>query len=244
MKANYKLNIENPCRKKNWDEMEVFDKTRFCSLCSKSVFDFKNWSDEQIINFLNKSEDTICARLSHQQMNRIISIKEKSKINNWQSIAASILLIYSTNSYATESNFKVTDSGQQYNSEKQLNQFSKLHSIPSDSIKNKIAGTLIEEDSKKPIPNVLIEIKGTDLKTETDSLGHFTFIIPTDHSNDEIVLLVDAEYGFEGQTERTVYKNELPMTSLIIEKPNVLIGEIIYFQPKKWWQFWKRKYKS
>ncbi len=244
MKTNYKLNIENPCKKKNWAEMEVFDKSRFCSLCSKSVFDFKNWSDEQIINFLNKSEDTICARLSHQQMNRIISIKEKSKINNWQNIAASILLIYSTNSYAAENNVHVVDSIQQFNSEKQLNQFGELYSIPGDSIKNIISGTLIEEDSKKPIPNVVIEIKGTDLKTETDSLGHFTFIIPTDYSNEEIVLLVDTEYGFEGQTDRIIYKNELPVTNLLIEKPDVMIGEIIYFQPKKWWQFWKKKYKS
>lgn len=241
MKATYKLNIENPCKKKSWNEMNISDRSRFCSLCSKSVFDFMNWTDEEIINFLNKSDETICARLSYGQINRIISIKEKSKINNWQKIVASILLISSTNIYATNTNVEIIKNFQQYNSETYKKQIDRPNLIENDTIKNKISGTLIEEDSKNPIPNVIVEIKGTDIKTETDSLGHFHLLLPKDYSRKEIVIFVNAEYGFEGQTERTIYINELPISNLIIEKPGVLIGEVIYYKPKKWWQFWKKR---
>lgn len=203
-----------------------------------------NWTDEEIINFLNSSDENICGRLSSKQINRIISIKEKSKIIHWKKIVASIvILLSSTNIYATEKNIETIEQlQQQYNSvtsiDKKVNY---QNSFPKDSLKNIISGRLIEQDSKKPIPDTAIKIKDTNIKTETDSLGNFKIHIPKNYSKKEIVLVVIDGYGFEGQTERIVNKNELPITNLIIEKPEVLIGDVIYYKPKKWWQFWKKR---
>lgn len=243
MNKTYKLNIEKPCKKATWSEMKFSDKTKFCSLCSRKVFDFMNWTDEEIIDFLNSSDENICARLSYRQINRVISIKEKSKIIHWRKIVASIIILLSSTSiYAIEKNTETIERlNQQYNSVILNDKINYQKSFPKDSIKNTISGKLIEEISKNPIPNIIIEVKDTNIEVETDSLGNFEIIIPKSYSKKEIVLVVITGYGFEGKTERTIYKNELPITNLIIEKPEVLIGEVIYYKPKKWWQFWKKR---
>ncbi|WP_034705644.1 peptidase associated/transthyretin-like domain-containing protein [Chryseobacterium luteum] len=241
MKTTYKLDIESPCKKMDWDEMRIADQAKFCSLCTKNVFDFINWTDEDIINFLNKTDDKICARLSHGQMDRIISIKEKPKINNWNKFIMSALLITTTNIYATEKNNVNIRYDQLLRSKISYKNDIIDYSVSNDTIRNLISGTLIQKESKKPIPNVIIEVKDTDLKINTDSIGSFKFYLPENYTKSEIVLVVVANYGFEGQTQRTFYKNELPITNIIIEQPSMSIGEVIYYKPKKWWQFWKKR---
>ena len=219
------------------------EKEKHCSICEKNVYDFATWTDEEIINFLNTSDESICAKLNYSQLNRIVSLNQKSSIKHWHKIVASLLvLISSSNVYATNKNIELTNQYQSQNKSKEkIEKTLKHNSFPNDSIKNKISGIVIEEDSIKPIQNITIQIKGTEIKTKTDSLGHFSFIIPENFPSNEITLQLVAGYGFEGKTEKTVYKNELPITNLIIAKPNVLIGEITYYKPKKWWQFWKRR---
>lgn len=243
MKTNtYKLNIENPCKKSSWNEMTISDKSRFCALCDKKVFDFLNWTDKEIIDFLNKSDDNICARLSIRQINRIIKVEDKSKIYNWQKIAASILLVTSVNIFASNNQTEITEKNLQFEAKDSFkSNFYLLQSTSNDTIKNIIKGKLVDEDSQNPIPNITIEIKGTQIKSVTDSLGDFEIIVPDNFSNNEIVLLVADSYGFEGPTEKIIFRKELSINNLIIEKPSVLIGEIIYHKPKKWWQFWKRR---
>ncbi len=225
----------------NWNDMRIADQARFCSLCTKNVFDFINWKDKEIINFLDKKDDKICARLSYGQMNRIISIKEKSKINYWNKFVASALLMITTNIYATEKNNATIQYDQFFRSKTSDKNDITDYSVSNDTIRNLITGTLIQKESRKPIPNVIIEVKNTNLKIKTDSLGNFKIFIPENYTKPEIVLVVVADYGFEGQTQRTLYKNELPITNIIIEKPSISIGEVIYYKPKKWWQFWKKR---
>lgn len=243
MKTTYKLTIEKPCHKGDWNLMTNSDKGKYCSICTKNVYDFATWTDEEIINFLNTSDESICAKLNYSQLNRIVSLNQKSSIKHWHKIVASLLVfISSSNVYATKKNIELTNQYQSQNkSKEEIEKTLKHNTFPTDSIKNKISGIVIEEDSIKPIKNITIEIKGTQIKTKTDSLGHFSFIIPENYANNEITLMLIAEYGFEGKTEKTVSKNELPLTNLIIVKPYVLLGEVIYYKPKKWWQFWKRR---
>jgi hypothetical protein len=241
MKATYKVDIVNPCSKANWNEMAIDDHAGFCSLCTKNVSDLVNWTDEEIIKFLNKEDHKICARLSYEQMGRIISDYETPKINNWNEVVASALLMTSTNFHASEKNKSDIQYDQNYTSKTDFKKGLTHYSTANDTIKNLISGTLIQKESGKPIPNANIEIKDSDINVNTDLFGTFTILIPENYTKPEIVLMVAEDYGFEGQTQRTLYKNQLPITNIIIEKPSASIGEVIFYKPKKWWQFWKKK---
>ncbi|MFY1045704.1 TonB-dependent receptor plug domain-containing protein [Chryseobacterium sp. GP-SGM7] len=65
-----KITIKKPCHE-NWEAMTQHEKGRFCSVCSKTVRDFTNDSDDKIVEILSKSESkNICGNFYHSQLNR------------------------------------------------------------------------------------------------------------------------------------------------------------------------------
>lgn len=56
-----KLKINNPCFE-SWDEMESVSEGKFCSQCSKKVWDFTDKTDSQISKIIETNND-ICARI-------------------------------------------------------------------------------------------------------------------------------------------------------------------------------------
>ena len=217
-KTAYKLSIENPCHKKDWHTMKDVDKGKFCSVCSKNVMDFATWQDKEIIAYLNNTDASICGRLNHSQLNRIIAINKPSEIKYWHKLVASlVVLTTASNLDATNNIVNKPISQQQENSNSKKLPYRTV--AINDSIKNVIKGILIEESSNNPIANTEIVVKDTKLTTKTDALGNFEILIPQDYPHDNIVLLVIAGYGFEGQTEKTIAKADLPVTNLIIKKP-------------------------
>ncbi|MCD0480470.1 hypothetical protein LPB90_18680 [Chryseobacterium sp. LC2016-29] len=73
-----KLNIPNPCFE-NWNEMTSSDKGKFCQVCSKTVRDFTNSSDEELYEEI-KSNSNICGSFRNNQLNRNIALSVLGKI--------------------------------------------------------------------------------------------------------------------------------------------------------------------
>lgn len=218
--------------------MSDFERGKFCSICSKNVTDFTKMKDDEIINFLNKSNESICARLNQSQMNRFLSIEKTDKIKHWNKIAATIaLMTISTANYSntnedenfkTELNFNVLlDTKESIIAQTKSN----------DSILKIIKGKVVEDGWDYPIKTSVI-IKGTKIKTETDSLGNFEIVIPKNYKKSEITLIIKST-GLEDDTEITLQSSELPKYDLIITKNPMMIGEVIIIKRKRWWQFWK-----
>lgn len=71
-KDTMKITIEKPCHE-NWEEMTPQEKGKFCSVCSKTVRDFTNDSDDEILEVLSKpSSKNICGNFYESQLNRNI----------------------------------------------------------------------------------------------------------------------------------------------------------------------------
>ena len=64
-----KITIPKPCHE-NWETMTQEQKGRFCSVCSKTVRDFTDASDEEIVQTLSGSSENICGKFYASQMNR------------------------------------------------------------------------------------------------------------------------------------------------------------------------------
>lgn len=67
-----KLNIPKPCHE-NWDAMTPKEKGRFCKVCSKTVRDFTNSSDEELYQEI-KLNNNICSSFREDQLNRNIAL--------------------------------------------------------------------------------------------------------------------------------------------------------------------------
>lgn len=66
-----KVTIPKPCHE-NWSTMTPEEKGRFCQVCSKSVRDFTNASDQEIIDDLSQNPN-ICANFRVDQLDRNLS---------------------------------------------------------------------------------------------------------------------------------------------------------------------------
>ncbi|MBV7533472.1 hypothetical protein [Chitinophaga sp. sic0106] len=63
------LSIPSPCDQ-NWDEMVTAQDGRHCNNCRKTVIDFTQYSDEQIITFLKGHKGALCGHVHAGQLNR------------------------------------------------------------------------------------------------------------------------------------------------------------------------------
>jgi hypothetical protein len=232
-----KISIENPCRKIDWTKMSDFDKGKFCTICSKNVTDFSKMTDEQIIDILDRSEASVCARLNKSQMNRVLKTKTTHKINfinrfltTFTFITISALSYSNTVKYCTY-NFQQNRIDLYENDQK-----TEYNLYSNDSIRKIIKGKVIDEVFENP-KQVKVFVKGTLIRTKSDSLGNFQITIPKHYKKAEVTLLVKAD-GFEDDTEVTIKVSELPKFDIIIKKNAMAIGQIIKNR-KRWWQFWR-----
>lgn len=73
-----KIQIPTPCHE-NWDEMIPNEKGNFCKVCNKTVIDFTNMSEQELIAYFeNKKPGATCGRLRADQLT-----KEEVIPTNW-----------------------------------------------------------------------------------------------------------------------------------------------------------------
>ncbi|PKF75659.1 hypothetical protein [Chryseobacterium sp. PMSZPI] len=73
-----KITIPKPCHE-NWDAMTPDEKGKFCSVCSKTVHDFTDCTDEEPINTY-KSDEDMCGRFREDQLDRNLGLSLISKL--------------------------------------------------------------------------------------------------------------------------------------------------------------------
>ncbi|MCD0480477.1 TonB-dependent receptor plug domain-containing protein [Chryseobacterium sp. LC2016-29] len=65
-----KIILPKPCQE-NWETMSPQEKGRFCAVCSKTVRDFTNDSDDEILDYFSEhSSQNICGNFYESQLNR------------------------------------------------------------------------------------------------------------------------------------------------------------------------------
>src|SRR3954466_11261870 len=75
------VSVPQPCHE-SWDAMTPQEQGRFCASCAKTVIDFSQMSDTQVLNYLSQSKGRLCGRFAQDQIERpLVPVnKEKKKI--------------------------------------------------------------------------------------------------------------------------------------------------------------------
>lgn len=237
----YIIKIDKPCSQ-DWSSMRKIDAGKFCSYCSMSVLDFTQFTDEQMINFIQHRSGKVCGRLTSQQLNRHIEINEPEHNSRFRKLIAGLLVLGATkNAIATTklpSQFNLVSVSQ--NNSNRLEHLISQKEPVTDSLKNCVQGKVIDAQTKEPLPYVSITIKDSKTGVMTNIDGVFKLVIPDSLVTEKICLVI-TYIGYE-KTELVINKNSLPIIEDLLITPieQVLMGEIIIIKKKKWWQFWKR----
>tara|TARA_R110002050_G_scaffold29473_3_gene75884 strand:- start:822 stop:1226 length:405 start_codon:yes stop_codon:yes gene_type:complete len=89
MKKSITIQIPEPCHE-DWAKMTATEKGKFCSVCTKEVYDFTSKTDEELVKILSKNKNA-CGRLKKSQLNREVKLERKSG-HSFAPLAASMLL--------------------------------------------------------------------------------------------------------------------------------------------------------
>ena len=95
----YFLHINKPCSQ-DWDNMTHTDKGKYCNNCQKTVFDFTNATDNEIIKHIDKIKDEeFCGKFQEQQLNRWLekSTIRKSNHTLYELLISFFLIVVSQN---------------------------------------------------------------------------------------------------------------------------------------------------
>ena len=162
MSKKLNITIPKPCHE-NWEAMTPEDKGRFCSVCTKTVFDFTKASDKEIIEHLNKDANT-CGRFVSSQLNRDLIIP-KEKSSYWIIATATLFSFLGIGSQAAYSQVK-QDTIQ---TDKKI-----LNQDVIKNLKNPITIKGIIYDVLGPMSGVNVVVKGTSIATTTDYDGNYS----------------------------------------------------------------------
>jgi hypothetical protein len=75
MKPQITISIPSPCHE-NWDAMTPETQGRFCSSCAKTVIDFTQMTDQQIVKTIENATDNICGRVQTTQLQRKLVVHQ------------------------------------------------------------------------------------------------------------------------------------------------------------------------
>lgn len=240
-RQKYILTIDNPCDQE-WSSMTKTDTGKFCSQCSKTVIDFTQLTDNEIIQIVEQTSDTLCGRLTKQQLNRILEVKQPKNNSRLYKILAGLLVAGAVeNASATNKLPLQTEMVSIMHNEDLTEEQIKIpEETTIDSLKNVVHGNILEKYTKESVSYALVSIKDTKIQVVADIDGKFSLVIPDNVLVDEMTLVI-TNVGYE-KAEIIIYKKDLPITKefLVISSEQIISGGVCFTEKRKWWQ---RKHK-
>lgn len=169
------MSVADPCHE-DWSDMSPNEQGRFCDSCAKSVVDFSNYSDTQILDYIVANKDqTTCGRFRSGQLERPLVQPTLSRETNSFSLRAVLLgatlssLLAAENAYGQEN---VTNTSTQTEqpidtSEVEFIKMGEMMAVEYDHTdENLISGVVYDTDS-----TVLVNAKITLFNANEEEVG-------------------------------------------------------------------------
>jgi TonB family protein len=189
-KKGFILSIDNPCPE-NWDNMPdtgADKNARHCANCNKSVIDFSNYTDKELLEFISKTKENICGRLSPYQMDRPILSYEPNNNSLLQKFMLGTALATSLAACTeTSKNNTTPPTTENY---KTVGEIKPLPATDTTPKNNYISGTIRDDKDTVPIDKITVSIKGTEYHAVTNIDGYFKIDVPDSLMGKKITLLV------------------------------------------------------
>jgi hypothetical protein len=227
----YLLQIPEPCNQ-DWNKMTPQDQGRYCEQCTKVVLDFSNFTDEQIVAYLQNNKGEVCGRkrMRRQQLNKEYTFVYKSSHN-----FNSSLLRYSLAGLLTFTALKSVGQNQQYKAGTTvLKDNSGKHTTGKNTLQvnngkeKKLTVKVTDKFTGKALANALVTIEGVDGIYKPASAS--TFIIDVSKLDENKVYTVYVScVGKETQMITVDLKTQGNKPLLVsLDELEMIMGKMIY----------------
>ncbi len=163
MKKSIVIQIPEPCHE-DWAKMTATEKGKFCSVCTKEVFDFTSKTDEELVKILTENKNA-CGRLKKSQLNREVKLERKSG-QSFAPFAASMLLPLTL--FSNNPNSENTSISEKLMVSMGIGRFSNTNLRLSVFTKG-----IVRDENGNPLKNVKITSNETEAQTWTNRKGEY-----------------------------------------------------------------------
>ncbi|WP_461042725.1 hypothetical protein [Spirosoma harenae] len=176
------VQIPKPCHER-WDEMQPAERGRFCAHCQKTVVDYSDLSDREIVRLLNNVTGETCGRFRNSQLDRYLpASNSKDTWRHWVGILT--VSLFGWRSAQAQPNNSTQPHHVKLPSDRPTfaaNSISIRKTIDPNA-KRIVSGRVMLMDSSEhlaPVRGAKVTIfHGGEWQTESDGTGSFTIEIP------------------------------------------------------------------
>ena len=216
-----KITIAKPCTQ-NWAEMEKEADFGFCTVCSKNVIDFTNYSNAEIISVLTQASASVCGRLTVAQLNQLNYYSLVIPANrNWikylgvLAIGAAIFTQDASAAIPRVATEISIGTGEK-RAEKLL-------------VVNKITGRILDPN-KKPVAGIRLVILNTPYYSTTDQNGQYEILLKNNlNIKNNKISVQSARYS----AILIINYTKVKQNDIMLKDEPMIMGEIVIPTPKK-----------
>lgn len=176
MSKKIEFRIPVPCHE-NWHNMQSVDQGKFCMACSKTVVDFSQMSNREILLHISKSSGNVCGRFTQDQLGRGVDIEGPVKKPSLKYAWNMLLAVFLTNSVASAQTKPLQGKIKVVTKPVQAESRNDLMGDVAILDRNIVNGNVVDADDNKPIAFATVTIKPKNLVLLADSNGRFEFTI-------------------------------------------------------------------
>ncbi|HDZ06990.1 hypothetical protein LCGC14_0051820 [marine sediment metagenome] len=199
MKNSLTIDVKEPC-KENFTNFSKTDKGGFCSSCQKEVIDFTNFSDQELLRYLNSTNKKTCGKFKSSQLKSYETNTHYTMNNSILTKGIGMMGLSLLALCATEVKGQETASIETPIEVVSTQHENVMGMMVKYQEKYTLTGTIVDE-ANEPLPGVNVILKGTTVGTQTDFDGKFEF--PQQLKENDI--LVISFIGYETKTYQVIH---------------------------------------
>lgn len=204
------LHIPQPCAE-SWAAMTAGGGGRHCAACAKTVVDFSQKTDAEILAYLAQATGETCGRLSRDQLDRPLlptvaeARQPAGRWRAWRALALAAWGLRATSAAAgTPANGPRTAAHPRQKP-------GPRHLAPT--VPRQLRGTVRGAATHEPLAGVAVFLKGENRSAMTDSAGHFRVLLPAQRPRSRRALVLH----YAGYQSVTVAVPAAPTATMQLE---------------------------
>ncbi|WP_166648211.1 carboxypeptidase-like regulatory domain-containing protein [Hymenobacter sp. UV11] len=178
-----------------WAAMTPTSDGRHCAACTKTVVDFTEKTDTEILAYLRQlGAGETCGRLRADQLNRpLVPATTMAASSRWRTwLAAAVAAWGLREGSSLRAGSQPLAASYTHHSQKQTTEKAPITTTPKQ-----LRGVVRDAATQVPLVGVAIFLKGENQQTSTDSTGHFSLRLPLGRAPHTLVLHLA---GYRSQT--------------------------------------------
>lgn len=209
------LQIPEPCHE-NWGAMQAAEKGRFCLSCQKTVVDFTNMTDHELLQYLQAVQGNTCGRFAPDQLNRPLTPQTPVRKRFWAKLVFQLLFP------AFVFTQKARAQGMISMVKIQPPLTTALQKKPTQQPYFVLKGRVTDSISGEPLAFASVQIKGSSIGVQTDGDGHFTISLAVLPKH---LTLVVSIIGYT--TQELVIKDSRQPANILLSPTKKELAEVV-----------------